>query len=171
MQLDFSEFRKFWQIAKFSFAKFHNVGVASCANKCDREMSLFRYFNPEEKQEKPFYLILLVHCPLWFHFQQSKQQANQRSRFQMMDSVWIVQVSWCSWATQCFLQIRIPKILVSVETTTTGLYTESLFHSKYHNRRMQITTTRQFANFFHKISIKCHFAKNQQRVNFLIYGI
>ena len=26
--LNFSEFREFWQIVKFSFAKFHNVGVA-----------------------------------------------------------------------------------------------------------------------------------------------
>ena len=30
------------------------VGVACYANKCDREMALFRYFYPEEKQENPF---------------------------------------------------------------------------------------------------------------------
>ena len=41
---NFCEFREFWQIAKFSFAKFHNVGVACRANKRDREMAL--YFNP-----------------------------------------------------------------------------------------------------------------------------
>ena len=52
--INFCEFREFWQIAKFSFAKFHNVGVACCANKRDREMALFRYFSPEEKQENPF---------------------------------------------------------------------------------------------------------------------
>ena len=47
----------------------------------------------------------------------------------------------CSWlsffscVSQCFLQIRIPNILVNVETMNTELYTES-FHFKYHYRHM-----------------------------------
>ena len=56
-QLNFCKFCEFWQISKFSSAKLQNVGVACRANKRDREMDLFhvfRYFNPEEKQENLF---------------------------------------------------------------------------------------------------------------------
>ena len=51
------EFREFWEIAKFSFVKFYNVGVVCRANIVTQKWlyhALLRFFKPDQKQGNPF---------------------------------------------------------------------------------------------------------------------